>query len=137
MDPAVKDEVESGQLEQRSAEDVVRWALERFGTKVALASSFGAEDAYQLHFAFDVRDLNQSSSFVKKVNFGTEFQFPRYLGFFKPAVRVGANQLYFSGGVTLDFRYAKLEFATYGEEAAQFSRQKQTRRIAFNLGFKI
>ena len=31
-------------LETRSAEEVVKWALEKYGDKIALASSFGAED---------------------------------------------------------------------------------------------
>ncbi len=86
-------------------------------------------------FATDVREMNQDSTFAKKINFGTELQFPQYWGFFRPAVRVGANQLYFSGGTTLDFKYAKLEFATYGEEAGKFSRNKQLRRINGSLSF--
>lgn len=32
------------ELETKSAQDVLRWALETYGQKVALASSFGAED---------------------------------------------------------------------------------------------
>lgn len=31
-------------LENKSAQEIVRWALEKYGNKVALASSFGAED---------------------------------------------------------------------------------------------
>jgi len=31
-------------LETKSAEEVVKWALEKYGDKIALASSFGAED---------------------------------------------------------------------------------------------
>ncbi len=41
---SVKSVIESGQLESKSAQEVVRWALETFGDKVALASSFSAED---------------------------------------------------------------------------------------------
>ena len=60
---------------------------------------------------------------------------PLLWGFFRPSVRVGGNQGYISGGVSLDFKYAKLEFATYGEEAGKFTRQKQLRRLATNLSF--
>ena len=41
---AVKAEIEAGKLESQSAEEIVRWALTTFGSKVALASSFSAED---------------------------------------------------------------------------------------------
>ena len=41
---SVKSAIDSGSLESKSAQDVVRWALETFGNKVALASSFSAED---------------------------------------------------------------------------------------------
>ena len=40
----VKADVESGKLESQSPEQVLRWALDTFGSRVALASSFGAED---------------------------------------------------------------------------------------------
>jgi phosphoadenosine phosphosulfate reductase len=41
---AVKKTIESGQLESKSAEEIVTWSLDTFGQKVALASSFSAED---------------------------------------------------------------------------------------------
>ena len=34
----------NGQLTGKSAEEIVRWAAEKFGTEIAFASSFGAED---------------------------------------------------------------------------------------------
>jgi phosphoadenosine phosphosulfate reductase len=37
-------EVELEELEKKSAREVVKWALETFGERIALASSFGAED---------------------------------------------------------------------------------------------
>lgn len=37
-------EKKAEELETKSAQDVLRWALETYGQKVALASSFGAED---------------------------------------------------------------------------------------------
>ena len=44
MDASVSKLIEQGILESRSAQEIIRWALETFGSKVALASSFGAED---------------------------------------------------------------------------------------------
>src|SRR3546814_10488830 len=32
------------EFEAKSAQDVLKWALDTFGTKIGLASSFGAED---------------------------------------------------------------------------------------------
>jgi phosphoadenosine phosphosulfate reductase len=44
VDASVKASIEAGQLESQSAEEIVRWALDAFHPKIALASSFGAED---------------------------------------------------------------------------------------------
>ena len=99
---------------------------------VAVHPKFGD---FQTHFAFDIRELNQSSTFPKKAHFGLELQAPRYFGFLTPAVRIGANQLYFAGGLTLDFRFVKLDFAAYGEEAGMATRNKELRRYAFDLVF--
>lgn len=90
---------------------------------------------WQFHFANDFRELNQSSGFMKKWNIGAEAVGPKLWGFFRPSLRVGGNQGYITGGATLDFKYAKLEFATYGEEAGKFTTQKQLRRLAANLSF--
>ena len=90
---------------------------------------------WQLHVANDFRELNQDSGFLQKWNIGAEIMGPRMAGFFTPSVRVGGNQGYIAAGTSLDFRFAKLEFATYGEEAGQFSTQKQVRRIASNISF--
>ena len=35
---------ELASLESRTAEEIVLWAAEKFGTKVALSTSYGAED---------------------------------------------------------------------------------------------
>jgi len=87
---------------------------------------------WESHFAVDIRELNRPSSFPKKFFLGYEFMAPRW-GIFRPSVRLGANQLYLAAGATLDLRFFKLEFATYGEEAGPFSRQKQIRKIAANI----
>ena len=44
VDSAVQKLIEQGGLESNSPEDVLRWALKTFGSRIALASSFGAED---------------------------------------------------------------------------------------------
>ena len=44
MNAVVQRVIEQGELESKSAQEVVAWALKQFGDRVALASSFGAED---------------------------------------------------------------------------------------------
>lgn len=90
---------------------------------------------WQFHVASDFRELNQNTSFIKKWNIGAEAMGPRYWRFFTPSIRIGGHQGYIAGGASLDFRYAKLEFATYGEEEGTVSRQKENRRVAVNLSF--
>lgn len=104
----------------------------------ALHPTFGKEERiYKTHFAFDFRGINQGRDFLNKVNMGAELEFPQYWKFFTPAVRVGGNQFYFTGGATLDFKYVKLDFATYGEEVGRYTRQDESRRYTFSLGFRI
>jgi len=40
----IADEVRSGELEERSAEDLLRWALDRFAPRIALSASFGSPE---------------------------------------------------------------------------------------------
>lgn len=42
--PTTLSEDEIASFEDRTAEDILRWAAKRFGDRIALASSFGAED---------------------------------------------------------------------------------------------
>lgn len=89
---------------------------------------------WEFHVANDFRELNQDTAFMKKWHIGAEAFAPK-LGFFRPSFRIGGNQGYIGGGTTLDFKYAKLEFATYGEEAGVSTSSKQLRRLAVNLSF--
>lgn len=90
---------------------------------------------WHLHFANDIRELNQSTTFIKKWGLGVEVVPPWQWKYFKPAVQLGGHQGYITAGTTLDFKYGKLEFSTYGEEAGVSSRQKQLRRLALNMSF--
>lgn len=93
-----------------------------------------AKRDWQTHLDIDLREINQPVSFPKKLSLGGELVAPKF-GFFRPSIRVGADQLYITAGATFDFRFLKLEFATYGEELGRFTRQKQSRRIAGNISF--
>ncbi|MBI2981557.1 MAG: hypothetical protein HYY44_04605 [Deltaproteobacteria bacterium] len=92
---------------------------------------------FKNHLEVDFRELNQPVSFSKKLYFGYEFMFPRFLHFFQPSFRLGMHQLYFAAGGSIDLRLLKLEVATYGEEVGRFTRQQQSRRIAGNITFQF
>ena len=90
---AVNAEIGSGKLESKSAEEVVRWALATFGSKVAMASSFGAEDVALIEmmvtvnpkarvFTLDTGRLNQETYDVmdkirEKYHVNIEVMFPQ------------------------------------------------------------
>ena len=72
MDVAIKQAIERDEFSSQSAQEVIRWALEAFGERVALASSFGAEDVAIIHmmvqvnpkprvFTLDTGRLNQET----------------------------------------------------------------------------
>ncbi|MBI2500354.1 MAG: hypothetical protein HYW02_02575 [Deltaproteobacteria bacterium] len=88
----------------------------------------------EFHVENDFRELNQSVAFIRKWNIGAEVVAPKLL-ILRPSFRLGANQGYIAAGTGFDFRFLKLEFATYAEEAGVFSRQRENRRIALNLSF--
>ena len=89
----VKSVIESGSLESKSPQEVVRWALETFGNKVALASSFSAEDVAIIDmmvtvnptarvFTLDTGRLNQETYDVmdkirEKYGVAIEVMFPQ------------------------------------------------------------
>ncbi len=89
----VKVDVESGKLESQSPEQVLRWALETFGSRVALASSFSAEDVAIIDmlvtinpkarvFTLDTGRLNQETYDVmdkirEKYHLTIEVMFPK------------------------------------------------------------
>lgn len=53
------------------------------------------------------------------------------------AIRAGFNQGYLAGGFGLDFKFATLDFATYGEELSLNAGGLQDRRFTLRLGFQI
>ena len=93
MDASVSKLIEQGILESRSAQEIIRWALETFGSKVALASSFGAEDVAIIDmlvkinptariFTLDTGRLNQETYDVmdkirEKYRVSIEIMFPK------------------------------------------------------------
>src|SRR3989338_11539610 len=93
MNAAVRQAIERSDLESTSAQEVVRWALQQFGDRVALASSFGAEDVALIHmmaqvkpgprvFTLDTGRLNQETYDVmdkirEKYGLAIEIMFPK------------------------------------------------------------
>lgn len=48
-------ELSADQLEGASPQEALRWALKRFGNKIAIASSFGVEDVALIDMASEIR----------------------------------------------------------------------------------
>ncbi len=95
---------------------------------------FWKDREWQNHFAMDIREMNQPTSFPKKLFLGYELVMPKFL-IVRPSFRVGASQLYFTTGATFDLRFFKLEAAYYGEEVGRFTRQGRSNRLAANISF--
>lgn len=87
-------------------------------------------------FAFDYVDLfsqlGDDDDLAKRVRLGAEFRFPKIL-----SLRVGLYQGYFTSGLTLDAKYARLDILTYAEEIGAYAGQRIDRRysLRFILGF--
>jgi hypothetical protein len=85
-------------------------------------------------FAFDVRDLEYRTDFITKLHAGYELTWPEISKILRSAsVRLGVSQGYFAAGFGVDFKYFKLNAATYGREIAEKTYQKQSRMFAFQL----
>ena len=72
MSETLDQTIASGTLESKSAQEIITWAVKQFGDRVALASSFGAEDVAIIHmlaqatpkpriFTLDTGRLNQET----------------------------------------------------------------------------
>ena len=72
MEDAVRELIEGGALESKPTEEILEWALQQFGDRVALASSFGVEDVVLIDmlakidrkarvFTLDTGRLNQET----------------------------------------------------------------------------
>ncbi len=73
--------------------------------------------------AIDFKHINIPEEQIgKRIHVGTELEFPGL------AVRFGANQGYYTAGVTLNFKYVKFEAATYGIEVGAYPGQTEDRR---------
>jgi phosphoadenosine phosphosulfate reductase len=48
----------SGKMESKSAEEILRWALDTFAPRISLASSFGAEDVVLIHLMCGIDKAN-------------------------------------------------------------------------------
>ena len=109
---SVKEQISSGALEPKSPQEAIRWALETFGGKVALASSFGAEDVAIIHmmvqvnpkarvFTLDTGRLNQETYDVmdkirQKYGVAIEVYFPKTESVEQMVHEKGLNLFYHS-----------------------------------------
>lgn len=105
-----------------------------FGDARDQKSQYNAGVAFEQSFigmtlteAFDYHDLTDNlvgdGSTEKKLHMGAELQLPALL-----AIRGGLSQGYYTAGVTLDFKWIRLDAATYGEELGASGGQREDRR---------
>ncbi|NBY19400.1 hypothetical protein EBQ74_03965 [bacterium] len=96
----------------------------------------GTDFIDNVHVLFDISDIplggeddkdlgaRTSGSFLKKTHLGVEVPMGRV------SVRAGLNQGYLSAGLGFNLYALKLEFATYGEDTGDASRQQSRRYTA-------
>jgi hypothetical protein len=91
---------------------------------LALKKSFAK---FSLIGALDYIDITnaieEDDDWAKKVHMGVEFQLPVILG-----IRAGLNQGYGTFGATLDFKFVRLDLATYSEEVGAHAGQRKDQR---------
>lgn len=82
--------------------------------------------------AFDVRDitrnLDNDDDLAKRIYMGGEVRFPKIL-----SLRAGFHQGYPSFGLSTNFKYASLDFASYVEEIGAYAGQRDDRRYALQV----
>ena len=54
MSTAVADRITGQDFEKMTAQELLKWGLKEFGSKIALASSFGAEDVVLIHMLSEI-----------------------------------------------------------------------------------
>lgn len=86
-------------------------------------------------FAIDVREMEYRKDFLHKFHMGYEMMWPEISKVLRSvSVRAGLNQAYLTAGLGLDFKYFKLDAATYGREIAETTMQDSTRMYVVQLG---
>lgn len=89
---------------------------------------------FETNFAIDIRDLEYRTDFLNKFHFGTEWTLADISKILRSvSLRAGFNQAYWTAGFGMDFKYFKLNAATYGREIARNTIQKESRMFAFQL----
>jgi hypothetical protein len=74
------------------------------------------------------RQYEEDDDLGKRLHMGVELQTPFFV-----SVRAGLNQGYVTAGATVDFRFVRLDFATYTEEVGAFAGQREDQRYVFQL----
>ncbi len=88
----------------------------------------------ETNIVVDFRELEYRTDFITKLHAGVELTWPEISKILRSvSVRGGTNQGYLAAGLGLDFKYVKLDFATYGREIAQRTYQKHSQMFAFQI----
>ena len=92
----------NAELEGRSPEQVLRWAVRRFHPRLTMATAFGAEGCCILHMLADIRPA------VRVINLETGYQFPETL---ELRERIKARY-----GIEVEYIYPEQTVAEYEAE---------------------
>lgn len=93
---------------------------------------------FETTWALDFRNLERRQDFFYRVHAGTEWTLPEIGKVLRSfSIRAGLSQAYPAAGLGFDFKYFKLNLATYGKEIASRTIQKQSRifMAQFAAGF--
>lgn len=86
-------------------------------------------------FAIDIRELEYRKDFLHKFHMGYEMTWPEISKVLRSvSLRAGVNQAYLTAGLGFDFKYFKLDAATYGRELGETTIQDNTRMYVVQLG---
>src|SRR5262245_22166125 len=89
-------------LEGKSSQNVLRWAVEHFHPRLTMATAFGAEGCCILHMLAEIEPA------VRVFNLDTGYQFPETL-----ELRERIKERY---GIAVEFIYPELPLGAYEEE---------------------
>jgi hypothetical protein len=113
-------EMDFGEARDQQTQANVGFALEK---NISKCKFLGALDYRDLAHA-----VGEDNDIPKRLHMGLEFQLPKIL-----SIRAGLSQGYVTYGLTLDFRFVKLDVASYAEEVGAHAGQRDDRRYAGQL----
>jgi len=120
-------------------QDVVQTYFFGGAAKIPMSLTMGAGifpklGPVQLSIVTDFREINQREDILNKFHFGVEAIFPKVIHTVF-ALRAGCNQGYPAAGFGAQWPIVGLNFAFYGQELGEYTREKADYRLVAQLTF--